>query len=252
MNTLDRIREKINNAGSLDFSVIISDTIELFKKVWLNGFLIVLIIMAFSFSLSMLISFIGLGPDPFLYNDWFNLELAMDYMSVNALYSIPQNIIVSSLTIALLGGFYRICREVDSGGQVKDDYFYFFKQEYLGKIFALGVIHAVISSMAIMLFFVPYIYVFVPLAFFSVVFANNPDLSEVEIVKASFYLGNKKWLVSFGTMLVAAILGALGLLACGIGLLFTISIAYLPAYLIYRDVIGFDHGGTDSLGERPW
>lgn len=251
MNSLQSIQEKIQKAGPLDFSDIITDAIELFKKVWLKGFLMVLIIMAFSLVLTMLISLIGLGPDPFLFNDGFNLDKVLNYMSANALYSIPQTIIVSSITIALLGGFYRICKETEAGGNVKDDYFYFFKQEYLGKIFVLGVIHALIATIAQMLFFIPYIYVYVPLAFFSIVFANNPDLTEMEIVKASFSLGNKKWLISFGTMIVTFIMGALGVLACGIGLLFTISIAYLPAYLIYKGVIGFDQRDEiDMIGEE--
>ena len=81
---------------------------------------------------------------------------------------------------------------------------------------------------------------FVPLSFFSVVFANNPELTETEIVKLSFNLGNKKWFITFGLMIVTGILGMLGIIACGIGVLFTISIVYLPVYFIYRDVVGFE------------
>jgi uncharacterized membrane protein len=75
---------------------------------------------------------------------------------------------------------------------------------------------------------------------FAIIFSNNPELSEVEIVKLSFALGNKKWLVSFGAMLVCAIIGMLGVIACFIGIVLTISIAYLPVFLIYKEVIGFD------------
>ena len=63
---------------------------------------------------------------------------------------------------------------------------------------------------------------------------------QVKIVKLSFSLGTKKWFITFGLIFVSAILGMLGIIACGIGILFTISIAYLPVYFIYREVVGFE------------
>lgn len=104
----------------------------------------------------------------------------------------------------------------------------------------LGIIYAIIATVAQILFVLPYIYAYVPLSFFAVVFSNNPDLTETEIVKISFNLGTKKWLITFGLIFVTGILGMLGVIACFIGLLFTISIMYLPVYFVYRDVVGFE------------
>ena len=140
----------------------------------------------------------------------------------------------------MLAGFYKIIKQVDSSEAPKDDFFYYFNSAYMSKIFMLGIIYALIATIAQALFVIPYIYAFVPLSFFAVVFANNPDLTETEIVKLSFSLGTKKWLLTFGLLFVTGILGMLGIIACGIGLLFTISIMYLPAYFVYRDVIGFE------------
>ena len=115
----------------------------------------------------------------------------------------------------------------------------------------LGLIHTGIAVAAQFMLFIPYIYAFVPLAYFTIIFANNPELSEAEIVKASFKLGTKKWLISFGTLLVAFILGMIGILGCGIGLLFTISIIYLPVFFIYKEVIGFDESSEiEQIGVR--
>ena len=72
------------------------------------------------------------------------------------------------------------------------------------------------------------------------IFSNNPELTETEIVKLSFNLGTKKWLLTFGLLFITGILGMLGVIACGIGLLFTMSIVYLPVYFVYRDVVGFE------------
>ena len=74
---------------------------------------------------------------------------------------------------------------------------------------------------------------------------TGPMRGEAEIVKASFKIGNKKWLITFGTMFVAGILGMLGIIGCGIGILFTISIIYLPVFFIYKEVIGF--GETSEI-----
>ena len=249
MNTLNSIQEKVNNAKELNFGTIISESIELFKKVWLKGFLIVLILMVFTIGFVIILQFLGLGQEAYSFNQGFDYNDLLEMFTINALYSIPQTIIISSLTIALVGAFYRICKQQDLGESMKDDYFYFFKREYLGKIFLLGVIYTAIATVAQLMFFFPYIYVFVPLSYFSIIFANNPDLNEVEIVKASFSLGNKKWLITFGTMFVAGILGMLGVFACGIGLLFTMSIIYLPVFLIYRDVVGFNENSEiDKIG----
>ncbi|MDO5978271.1 hypothetical protein [Flavivirga spongiicola] len=239
MNTLDSLLQKIGHAKPLDFGEIISNSIDLYKKVWLKGFLVVVIVMIAAVIINFVFGLIGLAPDVFDFNDGFDLESFSSFYSQNALYSVPQTILVSTLTLALVGAFYRICRQMDSGETGRDDYFYFFNKEYFTKVFMLGIIYTLIATTAQLLFLIPYIYAIVPLSYFAIIFAFNPDLSETEIVKASFALGNKKWLITFGALFVTGILAMLGILGCGIGLLFTMSIIYLPVFLIYKEVIGF-------------
>ncbi|WP_370479867.1 hypothetical protein [Tamlana flava] len=240
MNSYQSLERKIENAKPVDFSEIIDNVIGLFKKVWLKGFLVILLVSVCAIVASILFSLIGLAPNSNVFMDGFSLEAYMQFYSSSALYSVPQNILIATLTLAFVSAFYRICKQFVSGETVLDDYFYFFKKQYFSKLLMLGIIHTAISTMAQLMFLVPIIYAFVPLAYFSIIFANNPELSEMEIVKASFKLGNKKWFISFGTMFVCGLMGALGILGCGIGILFTISIAYLPAFFIYKEVIGFD------------
>lgn len=239
------IQRKIENAKDLDFGDIISQSIDLFKKVWLQGFLTVLIIAIISFCITFIFGLLGLGADQSTLINNFNLEAFVDYYFSNMLYSIPQTVISSSLSIVLIGAFYRICKQKDLNENVSDDYFYFFKGEYLGKIFLLGLIYSLIAVLAQLLFFIPYIYVFVPLAYFSIIFAHNPDLSVEQIIKLSFSIGNKKWLISFGTLFVLGLLALLGILGCGIGILFTISLIYMPIYIIYKQIIGFDENNDE-------
>ncbi|UKM64854.2 hypothetical protein GSB9_01412 [Flavobacteriaceae bacterium GSB9] len=240
MSSYNSLLHKIENAKPLEFSAIFDNVIELFKKVWLKGFLMVLIMVGFAIVVGVLFSLIGLAPkgNPFI--DGFSLEIYAEFYSSSIIQNVPQTILTTTITLALVAAFYKMCIQFDSGKTMVDDYFYFFKKEYFSKLLMLGIIHTGIATVAQLLFFVPYIYAFVPLAYFAIVFTNNPKLSEMEIVKASFALGNKKWLITFGTLFVAGILGFLGILGCGIGILFTISIVYLPTFFIYKAVVGFD------------
>jgi len=247
---LNELQKRIEKSKELDFGSIFEQCTDLFKKVWIHGFVVVLMIVIFSLGLSYVFGLIGLSADIYTFNEDFSMESVVALFSLNALYSIPQTILISTISIALMAGFYRICKNYDLGERVETDYFYFFDKGNFGKVFMLGIIQALIVAVTQFLFLIPYIYAFVPLAYFSIILANNPNLSEMEIVKASFSLGNKKWLITFGTMFVTGILGMLGVLACGIGLLFTISIGYLPVFYIYKGAVGFDdRNEIDKIGK---
>ena len=114
---------------------------------------------------------------------------------------------------------------------------------------ALVLLSMLIAVVAMILCYLPIFYVMVPLTFLTVMFAFNPELTPSELVKVSFKLGNKKWLISFGLIIVSSILASVvGFLLCGIGSLFTAAFVYHPVYLIYKEVIGFeDEVESDSL-----
>ncbi|MFV0565772.1 MAG: hypothetical protein ACK5NB_08075 [Flavobacteriaceae bacterium] len=249
MNGFEQLTSKINQAKDLDFGDIINETIELFKQVWLKGFLVILLIMVAAMVIGGLFALTGLVDNAnyfILYKQLETEELGWFFLK-NTLFGIPQTILISTITIALTAAFYRICNAVVTKKNVDDNYFYFFNKPYLSKVFMLGIIYTGIATLAQLLLLIPYIYAFIPLSFFAVILANNPNLSETEIVKASFALGNKKWGISFGAMFVAGIMAALGVIGCGIGLLFTLSIAYLPLYVIYKNAIGIDN--TDEIDD---
>ena len=251
MNSFEDLIKKIDNAKDLSFSDLFDSIIELFKKLWIKGLLAVLIIVGFAFAVNMVFSLIGLAPKNNFFLEDMDFNSFFSSYSKTALLSIPQTILLTTLSMCVLSAFYRICKHEVLGQNVTDDYFYFFKKEYFSKLLMLGIIHTAIAVVAQFLFIIPYIYVFVPLSYITMVFANNPHLSEAEIVKASFKLGHKKWLLTFGALFVTGVLGGLGVIACFVGLFFTISIVYLPVFFIYKDVVGFDaHNDIEQIGVR--
>jgi len=254
MNAIETINNKIDRAINLDFGDILSETIELFKKVWLQGFLTILLaaVVAIPFYLAymFLLEVLGVSsPDPEYLND-FSVQTLSQYYSTNAIYNLPLGIITSSITVLLVAAFYRICKQKDANEYSSDEYFYFFKNEHFKKALVLGIVHSGITTFSQFMCFLPYIYAIVPLTYFSLVYAFNHEKPVEEIIKISFKLGNKKWLITFGLLIITGLIGSLGILACGIGVLFTISIFYLPVYIIYKKVVGFeDNDEIDEIGK---
>lgn len=91
------------------------------------------------------------------------------------------------------------------------------------------------------------IYLGVPLALFPVFLAFDEELSAIEIVKASFALGNKNWLVLFGLLLILGFIAQLGVLLCFVGIFFTAMLSRVSIYYAYKDGVGFKDETEDRL-----
>jgi hypothetical protein len=247
MNTVENILEKISNAKQLDFGTIFSESFELFKKSWLYGFLfqLIVLIITLPFIIVLYVPFVMsiiaqsksgiVDPDVFgsLFAGFTGLYLAFFVLGILA---------VVVFQMALQSGFFRIVKNIDDGNQVQiSDLFYFLKGKYFGRVTLLTFAVILISLVAALLCYVPLIYAMIPLSFFTIVFAFNSELSIKEIVKISFSLGTKKWLISFGLFIVTYVIVVfLTLLTCGMGSLFLSPFIYLPLYFVYKQVIGFD------------
>ncbi len=240
---LSSFLSKVQQAKELDFGDIFGKSIDLFKKTWGQGFLNLLFAMMFIIPLVIIIyipiiSYAvaqdGSSIDP----DEFPLGIILSTVG----FALVAIVLLGAFIMALKAGFYYVVRKIDEDEEVTfKDHFVFFKAKYLKKTFVLSLISAGIGVLAYILCFLPIIYVMVPLSLTALIFTFNTNLSSSEIIKASFSLGNKKWLIIFGLLFVSGIMAELiGLLLCGIGIFFTISFVYLPVYIVYKEVIGFE------------
>lgn len=246
---LIEMQRRIKNAKNLDFGTLFNQSIELFKKVWVQGLVTLLLNMVLAIPVMMIVYipliFIGFfdayGSNQDFYDSYKQSELSPIMIITMAIVYLFLIIAMSTIGFGLKAAFYRICRLKDLEQMGKEDYFYFFKKPYLVKTMKLGLAFSGISMLAALLCVLPIIYVIVPLSLMIVIYAFNPDMSISDIVKLGFDLGNKKWLITFGLMFVSGFLaGIVGMLMCGIGIYVTASFSYLPPYFIYKDVIGFD------------
>ena len=247
---LNKIYQHIDTSRPLDFGKLFNDAINLFKKTWIQGLITLLLtlVMAIPVFMVVYIPLIAMGAfdsysyeyDPYGYSNPMDTLAPMLLLLFFVLY-IFAIIAISTISFGLRAGFYRICKIKDQNQVAKEDYFYFFKKKYFYKTVKISLVYLGIGVVACLLCFLPLIYVFVPLNYLMVVYAFNPDKSVTEIINISFKLGNKKWFLTFGLLLLGGFLaGIVGFLMCFIGVYVTQSFAWLPTYLIYKEVVSFD------------
>ncbi len=248
------IQQKIQNAKSLDFGQILNASIELFKKVWLQGLIMQLIMIGFMipFALILYVPLIMFGLLDATNPDALEslAPLALFFVMIAYVLFVFAMIVLS---FGLKAGLYRIMKQKEANVTGSDDYFFFFRRPYLRKTINLSMSYFGISLVATLLCVLPIIYVIVPLSLLPVFYAMNPELSSSDLIKGSFGLGNKKWFITFGLTLVAGMLAqVVGMLMCGIGIFFTALFAIIPVYFIYKDSIGLADDDSDLklIGEN--
>lgn len=239
------IQVRIQNAKALDFGDIFSKCIELFKKVWVQGLVMLLLTMVIliPFYLIMYLPLIGVGVFDSNFSSYsgYNEDFNFVLMIPTFIFMLVFSFVAMVISFGMKASFYRICKLKDLNEAGADAYFYYLKKPYLGKVIKLALLTFGITLLATMLCVIPIIYVVVPVTIMNVIFAFNPEMSTSEIVKAGFDLGNKKWFITFGLIIISAILAQIvGMLMCLIGILVTASFSYLPVYFIYKESVGFD------------
>ncbi|MBL0682264.1 hypothetical protein JJQ60_01925 [Aquimarina mytili] len=243
--------EKIENSSPIDFGDIFNKSIELFKKIWVQGFVHLLITMAvmiplFAVMYIPIFALAGLSGLENNYGEYGDYgypqeELSIGLMIIFIVLVLIVSMVATTFQFGINAHFYRVCRQVDMGEAQSSKYFMFFKGKYLGKIFAISIATFGIALLAALLCYIPILYVMVPIHLLGAIFAFNPDLSVSDLIKASFKLGNKIWLIAFGLIFVSSMLAQLvGMLLCFVGIFFTAFFVYMPVYYMYKEAIGFD------------
>ncbi len=239
--------EKIDNAKELSFGDIFNESIELFKKVWMQGFVKSLLQGVLGFVISLL-SYIPI----FMVLGFFGVTVGVMGEEAAPVVALPMVLLIIAVFImvvivagvvpmALTAGFYRICKHKDLNEATSDDYFYYLKRKYFKKMATLVAASIGIAIPAALMCYFPVFFVMIPITFFTIIFAFNPDLSASDIISVGFKIGIKKWGITFLLIVVSGFASMLvGLLLCGIGIFFTSSFVYLPIYFVYKHVIGFE------------
>ena len=248
MFSLQTLLVKIHESTTIDFGDLFNESVSLFKKVWVQGLILQLltgiimlpVLMGFYIPYFKLV--LNMSSNGVIDSPDFIPELISSYGISDLLWLYLFLFVVSLISYVLYLGFFRVIRQIDQGEVfIFSELFYFFKSSSIRKSLGIGVTCVIIYIIAALLCFLPLFYVIVPIMYLLPVYAYNSKLSISEIVKISFAFGNKKWGITFLTLLLNAMLiYVVSLVTCGLGGIFVSCFIYLPQYIIYKKVIGFD------------
>lgn len=229
----------MENSDPLDFGSIFSRSLELFKHVWLQGFLIVILtfVTMIPFCILLYIPLLIAGvADP----EMLKSGQAPPGIIIPMVILLPF-VILAVITISLLlnAAFLRICRNKDLNLALSDDYFHYFKREYVLKALVLSLMMLGLMLLGLLACGLGIIYLVVPISLMPAFLAFEGGLSAKDIVKSSFSLGNKNWLVVFGLILIMGFIAELGVLLCFVGVFFTAMLAKISVYFMFKDAVGF-------------
>ena len=233
------IARKIVESDPLDFGSIFSKSIELFKQVWVQGFVIVLLtfVTIIPFYILMYVPFIIAGvTDPEMLR---SEEIPPEVIIPMAIIMLMVFLGIMTVSFMLNAGFLRICKIKDLNLSETDNYFHYFKKQYVSTSIVLSLLSLGLMLLGLLACGIGVFYMVVPISLFPAFLAFDKELSAKEILKSSFSLGNKNWLVIFGLIIVMGIIAELGVLLCFVGVLFTAMLAKIPVYFMYKDSIGF-------------
>ena len=244
--------QKIETAQSPDFGNLLSKSIDLFKKIWMDSFLhllvtfLVIIPVILIIYLPFIPAFIRASEG----NDFSNLEPDFDFSFITIVgIGIAYFIVIVAaqmITIAITAHFFKICRIKDFDSNEDDGgYFTYLKGGNFGKVIILSLATIGIAIAAMLLCILPLYYVMVPLQLIVVIFAFNNQLSVSDIISLSFKLGNKFWLLLFGLIIISGLIAQIGIFLCFVGLFFTAYFTHIPIYYFYKETIGFN-GDTEE------
>jgi uncharacterized membrane protein YesL len=261
-STLERLNEIEKNGYQLDFGNVFNHAFENYKKIALYAGLVLFILI---FVLGV-IYFMSVG----VYLKSLNLENVNKQLIENLehqknldgpLLSLMFSILILSLLLApFSAGFYKMAEHADKDKEFKFiSMFTFYKSRYFFNIIAATILNALISMLLSTAFlsllnlmqinqlgismlanysisFFVYVLTFltVPLIIFG-------ELKAIEAIKHSFLIALKQPLVLIGLTVVSIIGSLVGLMACCIGLFFTIPLLYSMNYAIYSAIVGIDN-----------
>ncbi len=245
--------QKIETAGTPDFGNLLSKSFDLFKRIWVESLvhLLITMIAVLPFVFIVYLPFVPAIISSVQGGASSGIEPYMDYPILMIIgYFVLLFILIimmQGVSIAIKAHFFQVCKNEDMGTHKETGgYFAFLKGDNFSKVFMLSLATFGISLAAILLCYLPIFYVMVPLQLIIVIFAFNDKLSVSDIIELSFKLGNKFWLLLFGLIIISSLIAQLGVILCFIGLFITAYFVYIPIYYFYKETIGFNEG-TESF-----
>ncbi len=228
--------------GTLDFAVI-GEAFEIVKNNWMPYVVFSLIGIIASYAVSMIISLPfslaqAVAPQP------TTTEAAMAQAFASLPISLASNVVGAAVQAFLYAGIAALTLKVIRGERPElNDAFSVFNMA--GPLAIAGILYGIATMLGVLACCVGALVVsglLIPLYPILV----NERLPVMEAFKKSINLMSGSWLMAALFVIVQGLLAGVGVIACCIGMFFTVPIAFACATLIYRDVAGVTFGPTSQ------
>ncbi len=268
-----RIQSLKENGFSLDFASTFEDAFSIWGKLFLYGALATLILGLYY----MVISFIGVLFPPYAeyYENLMNIINSNqgDFAGMmEALQGLQPNpdirwialliTVLMALIFPIKAGLINMAYQYDKNDDVDIAYLFAgFNGGKLGQLILLFLFYwaasAVLQSLVYIVDFgqqweslIFLLLNTIPVVGFSIAscFVMLNHMKAMDAVKASFSLAFKKFFTVLFLLIFASIIGYLGVIICGVGLLFTYPLSTFMCYAIYKNIVGIENDEMDSIG----
>ena len=136
----------------------------------------------------------------------------------------------------LTAGFFIVAHRIESGKSVFFEHF-FDGFQYFIRLFLLMVIQGIVVFIGFLFFIIPGIYLLVAYYFapFFVIFGK---MDFWEAMETSRKLIHREWFSILGLIIIMGIINILGVMAFGVGILFTLPVTFCAMYAAFDDIVG--------------
>ncbi|MCK9254165.1 MAG: hypothetical protein GX793_08190 [Bacteroidales bacterium] len=144
--------------------------------------------------------------------------------------------ILSLLQAPLIAGFLLVANDVIKGDNPKFvDFFNGFK--FFFPLLLLNIISGIFILLGMVLLIIPGLYLAVSYSFANmfIIFFNYDFWTAMELSRKII---TKNWWAIFGFFIVILLINLAGILACGIGVLFTLPATTCMMYIAFEDIVG--------------
>jgi hypothetical protein len=248
--TLERLQEIEKNGYQIDFGNVFNHAFENYKKIALyaGSVIVIFSILFMIFGTFSLISFIGVTE---MTKELSSGQLKIEkLLQSNLLEMGIINIIISCLLSPFQAAFLKMADHGDRDESFPvSSLFSFYKLPYLKEIMISTLIITVISfAQATLLRYIKFEFLGIIINYFIlfatlltiplIIFGN---LQAIDAIKYSIQLIFKQPIAVLGLIVVAIIGSLIGIMACCVGIFFTIPFIYSMNYAIYSAIVGIDN-----------
>ena len=226
--------------GGVDFAVI-GESFEIVKNNWIPYTVYAL----FGLVITMVVVGAVVGPSTYAQvMATMRGEIVQPTMIEQLTSSFLQNFLTMMVNALVYAGMAGMTLKAIQGHRVEiSDAFDTLK--YIGPVLFGGVLFSILYAVGAMMCCLPGLVVgglFLP--FYTIIV--HEKLGAIDALKRSINLMSKYWLMGAVFFLVQSMLSGLGILACCVGVLFTMPLAMACNTLIYRDVAGIYFGPSSA------